>query len=437
MPLARPEVPTTTRLVAGRRHLGRRRAALRPVAGRRLLLRPAEVPGLRRRPLAGRRARPRPSSASSGIAASDRWIPASLDLGDRARQLPQGPDLQHAGAGHDLPGRASRSSGSTTTAASSSPPAAARPVGRDHLRLGRGRGLRHAVRGRPRRCAATSSPPSTSTTPSTPTPSSPVLRANGIVDTESLPQARAATSSGSPCSRPSTRPTSRPSPPASTTSSPPSAEPASARRSAQTARRPTPVGRPTSRRQGDGMTTLAEVRAQLTGPGGPFEVITEVVDGVEMQVYKDRLPHLRAVGRARRRRAATRSRSSSTATAASASPSSSAWPTRCRPRWPATLGVGHGDRVAVLSANNPEWCLASGPPSTSARSSSASTAGGRPTRSSTACRTAGPRCWWPTAALRAHRRPARPSSPTSRPCSSSTPTPPTSATTRVCTASTS
>ena len=46
------------------------------------------------------------------------------------------------------------------------------------------------------------------------------------------------------------------------------------------------------------MTTLAEIRAQLTGPGGAFEVVTEVVDGMEMKVYKDRMPSLREVPKA-------------------------------------------------------------------------------------------------------------------------------------------
>ena len=38
------------------------------------------------------------------------------------------------------------------------------------------------------------------------------------------------------------------------------------------------------------MTTALEVEAQLTGPGGPFEVTREVIEGVEMKVYKDRFP---------------------------------------------------------------------------------------------------------------------------------------------------
>ena len=53
----------------------------------------------------------------------------------------------------------------------------------------------------------------------------------------------------------------------------------------------------------------------------------------------------------------TSRRSSSTASAASASRRSSAPRTRCRPRLATRFGVARGDRVAVLSANNPEWCL--------------------------------------------------------------------------------
>jgi long-chain acyl-CoA synthetase len=41
--------------------------------------------------------------------------------------------------------------------------------------------------------------------------------------------------------------------------------------------------------------TVAAIRAQLTGPGGPFEVVAEVVDGHEMKVFKDRFPSLRVV----------------------------------------------------------------------------------------------------------------------------------------------
>ena len=169
-----------------RRHLGRRRAALRPGRGRRLLLRPAEVLRLRRRAVAGRRARRPPSSASSASPRPDRWVPGVARPRHRPRQQPQGPDLQHAGAGHALPGRRSRSSGSTSNG-------------------GLDVGGRRGATGRPR--PSTAGPrPSDYATPfvadpaqrshvvghdrprrraSTPTPSPSVLRANGIVDTES------------------------------------------------------------------------------------------------------------------------------------------------------------------------------------------------------------------------------------------------------------
>ena len=43
------------------------------------------------------------------------------------------------------------------------------------------------------------------------------------------------------------------------------------------------------------MPTRQEVEAQLLGPGGMFEVVTDTVNGIEMKVYKDRLPSLRSV----------------------------------------------------------------------------------------------------------------------------------------------
>ena len=43
------------------------------------------------------------------------------------------------------------------------------------------------------------------------------------------------------------------------------------------------------------MPTSAEVRAQLTGPGGMFEVVTEDVLGRPTEVYANRMPSLRSV----------------------------------------------------------------------------------------------------------------------------------------------
>jgi long-chain acyl-CoA synthetase len=104
------------------------------------------------------------------------------------------------------------------------------------------------------------------------------------------------------------------------------------------------------------VTSAREIREQLTGPGGAFEVVTEVVDGVEMKVYKDRMPSLREVPKAAINRGEqefitfgdqryTYEEFVRLANGVSHALARDA-------------GVGHGDRVAVLSANNPEWCLA-------------------------------------------------------------------------------
>lgn len=103
------------------------------------------------------------------------------------------------------------------------------------------------------------------------------------------------------------------------------------------------------------MPSSAEVRAQLTGPGGPFEVVADVVDGIKMKTYKDRFAHLREVAGfgpahgdrefiVHGDRRITFGEFVRTANSVS--------------RGLAAIGVDHGDRVAVLSQNNPEWCLA-------------------------------------------------------------------------------
>jgi long-chain acyl-CoA synthetase len=102
------------------------------------------------------------------------------------------------------------------------------------------------------------------------------------------------------------------------------------------------------------MSRRDEVRAELTGPGGAFEVVTDTVDGVEMKVYKDRMGSLREVLQAASLRGDEDfivygdRRISFEDFALTANGISGAL---------TDLGVGHGDRVAVLSANNPEWCL--------------------------------------------------------------------------------
>ena len=159
--------PTTTQLVLVDATSAAGGLRFDPRRGRRLLLRPPEVP---RRPTAAcgwRRSRRERSSASSGSRRRTAGCRRSLDLQDRPRQLPQGPDLQHAGAGHDLPRRPAgrvdqRQRRPRVGRAQRCDRSAGHP-----LRLGRGVDLRHPVRGRARASAATSSPPSTSTTRST------------------------------------------------------------------------------------------------------------------------------------------------------------------------------------------------------------------------------------------------------------------------------
>ncbi|UDY37085.1 class I adenylate-forming enzyme family protein [Dermatobacter hominis] len=102
------------------------------------------------------------------------------------------------------------------------------------------------------------------------------------------------------------------------------------------------------------MPTATEIRAQLTGPGGPFEIVEEKVDDQAMRVYKDRFNDLRVVASfgqshgdkvfiVRGDERITYREFMRGANSVS--------------RRLAAIGVGHGDRVAVLSQNNPEWCL--------------------------------------------------------------------------------
>ncbi len=102
------------------------------------------------------------------------------------------------------------------------------------------------------------------------------------------------------------------------------------------------------------MPTAAEIKAMLTGPGGVFEVVEEDVLGRRLQVYKERMRCLRPICEVAQARgnetfivhgSRTISFGDFVATANSVS------------RGLAAHGVGSGDRVAVLSQNNPEWCL--------------------------------------------------------------------------------
>lgn len=104
------------------------------------------------------------------------------------------------------------------------------------------------------------------------------------------------------------------------------------------------------------MPSIDEVRAQLTGPGAPFEITEEEVLGEKLPVFKNRARSLRellqgtarhdgkeylVMGPRRLRFEDTRARVASTARALAE-----------------LHGVGKGDRVAILAANGPEWVIA-------------------------------------------------------------------------------
>ena len=97
-----------------------------------------------------------------------------------------------------------------------------------------------------------------------------------------------------------------------------------------------------------------QIREQLIGPGGPFEVVEGEVDGVPMRLYASRFPHLRTVAEFGMAHAdkpfiVYGDRTISFRDFLSGANSVSR-------HLAEDAGVGHGDRVAVLSQNNPEWC---------------------------------------------------------------------------------
>jgi acyl-CoA synthetase (AMP-forming)/AMP-acid ligase II len=103
------------------------------------------------------------------------------------------------------------------------------------------------------------------------------------------------------------------------------------------------------------VTTLQEIEAQLTGPGGPFEIVEEEVLGEPMSIFRNRPRSLRelvagsaALGDREyvvfddlRLDFATHERVVASVAAG------------LRERF----GIGPGDRVAILAANSPEWIV--------------------------------------------------------------------------------
>ncbi|MSO86230.1 MAG: long-chain fatty acid--CoA ligase [Acidimicrobiia bacterium] len=104
------------------------------------------------------------------------------------------------------------------------------------------------------------------------------------------------------------------------------------------------------------MPTSNEVRAQLTGPAGMFEVVTEDVWGRPTQVYANRMPSLRSVlevGLLRGDEQTFLSYGERTYGFGEFGRATNGVAQALRSRF----GLAKGDRVAVLSQNNPEWCL--------------------------------------------------------------------------------
>ena len=175
------------------------------------------------------------------------------------------------------------------------------------------------------------------------------------------------------------------------------------------------------------MPTNAEVRAQLTGPGGMFEITTDDVLGRPTEVYASRMPSLRSVAEVGLMRGDDQTfivygdRTYGFGTFVQTA-NGVAHALRDR------FGLAKGDRVAVLSQNNPEWCL------TFWATVSAGRHPRRPQRlvddRRDRLRPAGlraPRSSWPTGSA-SSASPARSTRrPTSSTCSSSTARPPTSA----------
>jgi long-chain acyl-CoA synthetase len=105
------------------------------------------------------------------------------------------------------------------------------------------------------------------------------------------------------------------------------------------------------------MPSLSEVHAQLTGPGGAFEVTTEDVAGRPLQVYAQRMRSLGEITAV----AAGRGDDETFIAYGDRSYGFRSFVEEANGVAHALadrFGIRHGDRVAVLSQNNPEWCLA-------------------------------------------------------------------------------
>jgi long-chain acyl-CoA synthetase len=104
------------------------------------------------------------------------------------------------------------------------------------------------------------------------------------------------------------------------------------------------------------MPTNAEIRAQLTAPGGMFEVTTDEVLGRPMEVYASRMPSLRSILEVAMLRGDEQTflvHGDRTYGFRTFVETANGVAHALRDRF----GITKGARVAVLSQNNPEWCL--------------------------------------------------------------------------------
>ena len=103
--------------------------------------------------------------------------------------------------------------------------------------------------------------------------------------------------------------------------------------------------------------SIADVDAMLTGEGGFFETVPVIVNGVEVTTAKNRAPHLRALLQNSANHGGDGSAryyvfdDGTEATFAENSATAASLAAGLAERY----GIGHGDRVAILAANTPEW----------------------------------------------------------------------------------